>query len=235
MRRTSCARLRAGALLGLVAALALAGCGADEAGSDVPTAVGGGPTGTVESAPEGDRTGSAAEAAGRTDSADAPADVPASALPPCEAASAAPSGPAVPGGLPELTLPCVGNGPDVRLADLRGPLVLNVWAPWCEPCADEMPVLAAVAERAGDQVDFLGISIAAGMDQTRAGAVELGLAFPSVLDHDTAIRAHGMNVVGPPYTYLVDAAGRVAHVQPGEIRSEEQLVGLIEEHLGVRL
>jgi thiol-disulfide isomerase/thioredoxin len=227
MRRTSCARLRAGALLGLVAALALAlaGCGAGPAGSDVPTVVGGGDTGPAGRPPEGDHTGTA----------DAPADVPASALPPCEAASAASPGPAVPGGLPELTLPCVGTGPDVRLAELRGPLVLNVWAPWCEPCADEMPVLAAVAERAGDRVDFLGVSIAAGMDQTRAGAVELGLAFPSVLDHDTAIRTHGMNVVGPPYTYLVDAAGRVAHVQPGEIRSEEQLVGLIEEHLGVRL
>lgn len=231
MRRTSCARLRSGALLGLVATLTLAGCGADQAGSDVPTVVGGGDAGPAGRAPESDPSGGAPDG-DRTGDADAAADVPPSALPPCEAAS---TGPAVPGGLPELTLPCVGIGPDVRLADLRGPLVLNVWAPWCEPCADEMPVLAAVAERAGDRVDFLGISIAAGMDQTRAGAVELGLAFPSVLDRDTVIRAHGMNVVGPPYTYLVDAAGRVAHVQPGEIRSEEQLVGLVEEHLGVRL
>ena len=42
-----------------------------------------------------------------------------------------PHQPAVKGGLPALTLPCLGDGPAVDLADLRGtPTVLSVWAAW---------------------------------------------------------------------------------------------------------
>jgi hypothetical protein len=32
------------------------------------------------------------------------------------------------GGLPDLVLPCLGGGPDVDLAGLEGPMVLNLWA-----------------------------------------------------------------------------------------------------------
>ena len=43
----------------------------------------------------------------------------------------------VDGGLPDLRLPCLGGGPSVNLADLRGtPMVLNVWAAWCEICKE---------------------------------------------------------------------------------------------------
>lgn len=62
----------------------------------------------------------------RTSASGAGVPAPAPRVEPC------PSLPAqepVEGGLPPLRLPCLGNGPDARLSDLRGqPTVLNVWA-----------------------------------------------------------------------------------------------------------
>jgi hypothetical protein len=40
------------------------------------------------------------------------------------------------GDLPKATLPCLGGGPSVALASLRGPMVINVWATTCFPCRD---------------------------------------------------------------------------------------------------
>ena len=58
-------------------------------------------------------------------------------------------------GLPGLELPCLGDGPSVNLADLRGvPTVLNVWAAWCTNCDREMPLFASAVDRAGDRVRF---------------------------------------------------------------------------------
>ena len=50
------------------------------------------------------------------------------------------SRPPVSDALPDVSLPCLGKGPDIRLADLRGPLLVNVWAQWCPPVPDRVAV-----------------------------------------------------------------------------------------------
>src|SRR5207237_8219321 len=48
-------------------------------------------------------------------------------------------------GLPDVTLPCLGAGPAVHLAGLRGtPTVVNIWGSWCVPCQAETKYLATV-------------------------------------------------------------------------------------------
>jgi thiol-disulfide isomerase/thioredoxin len=147
------------------------------------------------------------------------------------------TGSAVEGGLPDVTLPCFGGGPDVDLASLRGPMVVNLWGSWCGPCRHEMPVLAKFYAAHGDQVPMLGIDYS---DVQTGAAMELvadsKVSYPLVADVGGELAAHPpFNPrMGLPISVFVDADG-TATVVPGEIETEQELVDLVEEHLGVRL
>ena len=148
-----------------------------------------------------------------------------------KACPSAPSKPPVSNGLPDISLPCLGSGPDVRLADLRGPLVINVWAQWCGPCRDEAPYLAALAK--SGKVSMLGIDY----DDPRPElavkfAGEEGLTYPHVKDQDKAIQ-RALKIGGPPLTAFVDDKGEVAYVHRGVLTSQQQLDQLLQEKLGV--
>jgi cytochrome c biogenesis protein CcmG, thiol:disulfide interchange protein DsbE len=155
------------------------------------------------------------------------------ALPPCPTV---PRVAPVAGGLPALRLPCLGAGPAVRLSDLRGrPMVLNVWAAWCTNCDREMPILAAVQDKAGDRLRFFGVHYKAPRAYGLRSAADFGVAFPSVQDEDGDLVVRGLKAYAPPQTLFVSADGRVAGREIGEITSQSELRALIRKHLGVTL
>ncbi len=139
-------------------------------------------------------------------------------------------------GLPDITLPCLGGGRPVHLAGLRGrPTVLNLWASWCTPCREELPVLQRFYERADGRVRMLGVDF----EDTRPAAAlkllqESGVTYPQVADFDKAIdQALGRHPV--PMTVLVNADGEVVTALPLQITSVGQLAGMVEQSLGVRI
>jgi thiol-disulfide isomerase/thioredoxin len=143
----------------------------------------------------------------------------------------------VDGGLPPVTLPCFGGGPDVDLGALGGPMVVNLWASWCGPCRREMPLLQQFHEEYGDRVGVLGIDW---QDPQVESAMELvvdsGVTYPLLADPDTELATvDGMTVRGLPGLVLLDAEGRVAYRNLMEIESEDQLVELVNRHLGTSL
>lgn len=137
------------------------------------------------------------------------------------------------GGLPDLTLICLGEGPDVTLSGLRGtPLVLNVWASWCPPCIIEMPLLADVARDYADELIVLGIDM---QDRSEAAldiAATLDLGFASVVDQPGQVRA-ALTVPGPPVTFFVTADGRIAGRHDGRIPDQKTFDQLINDYLGI--
>jgi thiol-disulfide isomerase/thioredoxin len=141
--------------------------------------------------------------------------------------------PGVAGGLPDIALPCLGGGRDVNLAGLRGPMVVNLWASWCEPCRQELPVLQEYAERARRQVRVLGVDFE---DTRPAAALELarrsGVRYPLVADLDGATR-RALRAGGLPWTVIVDADGRIARTLPGQLHSVDELDAAVEEAAGV--
>ncbi len=132
--------------------------------------------------------------------------------------------------LPDVTLPCLGGGPDVSLSELAGPAVVPVWAQWCGPCREELPWFEELHRAAGDRLTVLGILW---QDLQPAGALEFaaqaGVTFPSVADPDATLRDGGR---GLPLLYLVDEEGAVT-LRRGQLDSYEQLRGLVEDHTGV--
>ena len=141
----------------------------------------------------------------------------------------------VSGGLPDLNLACLAEGPSVDLAGLRGkPMVVNVWASWCGPCRAELPILGEVSQQSRDKIDFLGINVS----DTRKAALKMAgsykMRFPSVFDPAFKTRP-SLRVGGVPITLFVRANGTIAYRHNGPITSQEQLKQLIYTSLGVQV
>jgi thiol-disulfide isomerase/thioredoxin len=149
------------------------------------------------------------------------------------------AGEAVEGGLPELTLPCLGGGPDVELSSLRGPMVINLWQAFCEPCREEMPALEQFHQQYGDQVPVLGIDFNdVHPDGALALAEETGATYPSVADPGGELMAEDTFAVarrGLPAFVFVDADGTVVAQDSGGVDSVAEIEAKVAEHLGITL
>jgi thiol-disulfide isomerase/thioredoxin len=151
---------------------------------------------------------------------------------PCPAAAAEVVG----SGLPGVTLQCLGRGPKVKLSALRGPLVVNVWGSWCEPCQREVPALQAFYVKARGRVGLLGIDYNDTRGSAQDFAGHIGMTYPSVVAEEQDIRGRQPFVFsGLPMTVLVDADGKVVHVERTPFTKLSQLEQLVDQHLGVRL
>lgn len=148
------------------------------------------------------------------------------------------TGEAVEGGLPDVTLACLGGGPDVALGSLRGPMVVSLWASWCTACRKEMPYLQKFHERYGARVPVLGVDYQdVRPDAAMALVRDTGATYPLLADPQSELdgAAPFPALRGLPFLALVDADGRVVHQEFTIITSEQELVDLVDEHLGVAL
>lgn len=139
-------------------------------------------------------------------------------------------------GLPDVVLPCLGGGRDVRLAGLRGrPMLLNVWAQWCGPCRTEAPYLAEVSADNDTDLLILGVDY---VDPLPDKAIEFarlaGWRYPQVADPDKRLAAP-LQIAGPPQTFFVTADGTIGYRHSGPFTSAQQIRALAAEHLGVAL
>lgn len=136
--------------------------------------------------------------------------------------------------LPAVTLPCLGDGPAVSLRGLRGPLVLNLWATWCEPCRAEAPLFQRL-HAAGKQVTVMGVdSKDRSRDAALAFAGDRGLRYPSLYDQKGRTMAAARAGNGLPITLFVDRRGTVTHRKIGPYETYGELTDDVEEHLGMR-
>lgn len=137
------------------------------------------------------------------------------------------------GGLPAVTLECLGSERSVNLAGLRGrPMIINLWAQWCPPCRQEAPLLRDAAQRLGDRVLWLGIDYD---DPQPDWAVEfaglVGWRYAHLVDRDRTL-AGPLQMQGIPMTLFVDAEGRIVHRHAGPFTSASEVEALAHRYLG---
>jgi cytochrome c biogenesis protein CcmG/thiol:disulfide interchange protein DsbE len=132
---------------------------------------------------------------------------------------------------PDLNLPQLAGAGSVRLADLRGQVVVvNFWASWCAECVTEHPALLAAWQRYRERgVVFVGVVF----EDTAPAATDfmdrMGGDWPVVLDGDSAT-ALDYGVFGVPETFVIAPDGTIADKQVGEV-SYEWLIERIDAAL----
>lgn len=118
------------------------------------------------------------------------------------------------------------DGRQVRVWELRKPVVVNFWASWCTTCVDELPVLST-ASAAHPDVAFVG----ADMQDTVGGVqgFEQRHSHPYPVGPIVAGNYQSYGVVGLPVTFFIDAQGRVVASFAGPLDGStlEHYLGLI--------
>ena len=134
---------------------------------------------------------------------------------------------------PPFSLPTLDGSQTVRLADLRGQVVVvNFFASWCADCRVEHPALATAWERYRDRgVVFLAVAWEDLPSAARSFARELRMDWPALEDTGSKTGlAYG--VYGVPETFFIGRDGRVSAKQVGPVTYElltDRIEGLLGE------
>jgi cytochrome c biogenesis protein CcmG/thiol:disulfide interchange protein DsbE len=124
--------------------------------------------------------------------------------------------------LPEIDVDSFGQ----LLTQLHGtPVVVNLWAAWCEPCKVEGPLLADAARTHGAEVQFVGIDSQDSRSAAQKQIAQFGWSFPSLFDPAGAIQTD-LGMVGLPGTFFYAADGTLVNSVRGQLSAEALAQGI---------
>jgi len=92
-------------------------------------------------------------------------------------------------------------------------VVLNAWASWCEPCREEMPILADINTQFKESgVSVVGLNVQDTSTDARRFVDQVGVNFPSIVDAEGSLLATipGVPPKAVPSTVILDRNGAIA-------------------------
>lgn len=125
-----------------------------------------------------------------------------------------------------VDLDCLGGAESDGEVSAGAPTVVNVWAWWCAPCREELPV---IAEYAAAHPDHRVVGVHADPDGARGAALleELGVDLPSFQDDSGAFQGGLSLPAVVPVTLLVED-GQVTKTLPKPYTSLAELEADLE-------
>lgn len=128
--------------------------------------------------------------------------------------------------LPRLSLPCLTAPGALDISRLHGtPEVINMWASWCGPCREEMPMLERAQERLGDRVQFVGVDVKDSRSSALSFLARQRIGYAQVFDADGQLPGR-LRLYGVPNTLFVDASGTVVDRVVGRLDDQSLAEGL---------
>lgn len=133
--------------------------------------------------------------------------------------------------------------PDVDLVDPAGevvalrstldgrPLLLSLWATWCEPCRRELPVLDAFA-RERDDVRVLTINVGDESSAITTFLADIAPDLPVLIDRDGLV-SQSLDVTNLPALLLLDVDGSVRDTHIGAV-NDASLAAFVAESVAIQ-
>ena len=124
------------------------------------------------------------------------------------------------------------NNEAVSLTDYRGKVILvNLWATWCEPCRDEMPLLEDLSQTfSHTDFEVIGVSIdETGFEKKIQQILDSGeISYEIWLDPSNKFQFK-FRTIGVPESFLIDREGMVVHQWKGEFDPmSEETINIVE-------
>ena len=136
-----------------------------------------------------------------------------------------------------LQMNCLDSSSVINFHSIKGPIIVNVWASWCEGCKEEMPYfidLYANPVFESGEIKLLGIAVDEKNTDSGPNFIKFyGMSWPHLEDVDGRSKI----VFGPgvPVTYFLDSTGEVIHKHIGAFLSKAQLYEAVEKYFEVKL
>lgn len=120
----------------------------------------------------------------------------------------------------------------IHLAAMRGRVVVvNFWAPWCEPCTTEAPILSAAAKRfSRDGVAFMGVAFQTNQSDSLAFVRKYGIPYAVGPAPDGLDVKYG--VTGLPYTFVISPAGVLEFTFAGAVHADTLAAAIQQAQAG---
>jgi cytochrome c biogenesis protein CcmG/thiol:disulfide interchange protein DsbE len=121
--------------------------------------------------------------------------------------------------VPAFALEGTGGAEGLSVADLATgkPVLVNMFASWCLPCAVEAPQLQALKDKGAT---IHGIAVRDTPDKVAAFLGRHGNPFTRIGDDKAGRMLIAFGASGVPETWVIDGQGVIRHQHLGEIRPE---------------
>lgn len=118
----------------------------------------------------------------------------------------------------DASLPVLDGSGRRTLASYRGNgyLVLNFFASWCEPCAEEAPMLDRMQRQLAGRGTVVGVAWNDATEDTARFVRRYALSYPVLRDVDGKF-ASAYGVKGMPETFVIDPHGRIVALERNQL------------------